>query len=160
MHSKLILGIDGGGTKTTCLLFDSYGNTIDSYIGKGSNLYVFKDEAIKKIINMIDYILNKNKVTYNDIVACGIGIAGISDLNQREVLLKELDRIKLTSKTLLLSDSEAAYKILCPSNNGILINIGTVASSRNAISSCKPNSRIVYNSPYWQYPLSSTAFGL
>ena len=133
MDKKLIIGLDGGGTNTTCILFDSNGFTLDTIYDKGSNLYVFKDDAIQRILFIIRSILEKNKLNYSDISAFGLGIAGISDLDGREKLLKELDRIKITKQTLLLSDVEAAYKILCPNNNGILINIGTgiICFSRN-----------------------------
>ena len=125
MDNQLIIGLDGGGTNTTCILFDSNGFTVDTIYDKGSNIYVFKDDAIQRILFIIRSILEKNKLNYSDISAFGLGIAGISDLDSREKLLKELDRIKITKQTLLLSDVEAAYKILCPNNNGILINIGT-----------------------------------
>ena len=125
MDNQLIIGLDGGGTNTTCILFDSNGFTVDTVYDKGSNLYVFKDDAIQRILFTIRSILEKNKLNYSDISGFGLGIAGISDLDSREKLLKELDRIKITKQTLLLSDVEAAYKILCPNNNGILINIGT-----------------------------------
>ena len=125
MDDQLIIGLDGGGTNTTCILFDSNGFTVDTIYDKGSNLYVFKDDAIQRILFIIRSVLEKNKLNYSDISAFGLGIAGISDLDSREKLLKELDRIKITKQTLLLSDVEAAYKILCPNNNGILINIGT-----------------------------------
>jgi len=122
---KIILGIDGGGTNTTCILFNNKGHTLDTVVEKGSNLYVFQEKGVQVIINLIQYILEKNKLNYNDVSAYGIAIAGISDLKYREVLLKELDRKNITRKTILLSDVEAAYQILCPENRGILINIGT-----------------------------------
>jgi len=124
-EKKLIIGIDGGGTSTTCILFDNNGYTIDTVRGKGSNLYVFQDEGVKVIINLIQYILDKNKLSYSDIESYGIAIAGISDLKYREVLLKELDRKNITKNTILLSDVEAAYQILCPENRGVLVNVGT-----------------------------------
>ena len=124
-NKKLIIGIDGGGTKTTCILFDIKGNTIDILHDKGSNLYVYKKESLAIILGSIHSILEKNKFSIEDVGAFGIAIAGISDLSQRELLLKELDRINITKKTILLSDVEAAYRILCPNNIGLLVNIGT-----------------------------------
>jgi len=125
MKKELIIGLDGGGTKTTCILFDSQGLKIDSIHDQGSNIYVFKDEGVATIMNIIRYMLDKNKLNYSDINAYGIGLAGISDLNYKEVLLKEFDRNNITKQTLFLSDAEAAFKVLCPTNIGILINIGT-----------------------------------
>ena len=124
-NKKLIIGIDGGGTKTTCILFDIKGNTIDILHNKGSNLYVYKKESLAIILGSIHSILEKNKFNIEDVGAFGVAIAGISDLSQRELLLKELDRINITKKTILLSDVEAAYRILCPNNIGLLVNIGT-----------------------------------
>ena len=123
--SELIIGIDGGGTKTSCILFDTGGNIIDRIIKEGSNLYVFKENGVNILLSAINKILKKNKLNIDDINAYGIAVAGISDQNQKDLLLKELDRIKITSKTILLSDVEAAYRILCPNQQGLLVNIGT-----------------------------------
>ena len=123
--SELIIGIDGGGTKTSCILFDTEGNIIDRIIKEGSNLYVFKENGVNILLSAINKILQKNKLNIDDINAYGIAVAGISDQNQKDLLLKELDRIKITSKTILLSDVEAAYRILCPKQQGLLVNIGT-----------------------------------
>ena len=123
--SELIIGIDGGGTKTSCILFDNEGNIIDRIIKEGSNLYVFKENGVNILLSAINEILQKNKLNIDDINAYGIAVAGISDQNQKDLLLKELDRIKITSKTILLSDVEAAYRILCPKQQGLLVNIGT-----------------------------------
>jgi N-acetylglucosamine kinase-like BadF-type ATPase len=122
---KIIIGIDGGGTKTRCVLFDANGNTIDILKGSGSNLYVYKDEGISVILDLINSILKNNKLSILDVDAFGIAVAGISDFDQKEILLKELDRLNITNKTILLSDVEASYKILCPNNTGLLVNIGT-----------------------------------
>lgn len=122
---KLIIGIDGGGTKTQAILFDNTGKTIDELECKGSNLYVYGEHGIKRIIGLIKDLIEINKLSFHDIDAYGIGVAGVSDLNQRESLLKELDRENISERTLILSDAECAYKILCPSNLGILVNIGT-----------------------------------
>ena len=125
MKNNYIIGIDGGGTKTTLSLFDDNGNILDLLQDTGSNLYVYKESGVKIIIKLINKVLKKHKLNYLDIRAYGIGIAGISDVFQRELLIKELDRINISNRSLVMSDVAAAYKILCPSNIGILINIGT-----------------------------------
>ena len=52
-------------------------------------------------------------------------MAGISDLNSRDLLLKEFDKLNITNNTILLSDTESAYQLLCPTGQGILVSIGT-----------------------------------
>ena len=59
MDNQLIIGLDGGGTNTTCILFDSNGFTMDTIYDKGSNLYVFKDDAIQlDKVCFFTYIIN------------------------------------------------------------------------------------------------------
>ena len=91
--SELIIGIDGGGTKTSCILFDTEGNIIDRIIKEGSNLYVFKENGVNILLSAINKILKKNKLNIDDINAYGIAVAGISDQNQKDLM--KLDRIKL-----------------------------------------------------------------
>ena len=56
-NNNYLIGIDGGGTNTKCILFDFGGNTIDVINGPGSNLYVFKERGVKVIINILSKIL-------------------------------------------------------------------------------------------------------
>ena len=76
MNNQLIIGVDGGGTNTTCTLFDSNGFTIDTIYDKGSNIYVFKEEGIQRILSVIRSILDKNKLNYSDVSAFGLGELG------------------------------------------------------------------------------------
>jgi len=120
-----ILGIDGGGTNTYAVIFDEEGKTIANCVSSGTNLNVYKELAIKRIIDLIKTISYKAKLTLDDISGYGIALAGVSDLNQREGLLKELDALNISSNSIVLSDTEAAYKLLCPSGNGVLLSVGT-----------------------------------
>ena len=88
-EKKLIIGIDGGGTKTLAILFDNTGMSIDELECQGSNLYVYGEEGVKRIITLIKGLLEKNKLSFDDVNSYGIGVAGISDLNQRELLFRD-----------------------------------------------------------------------
>ena len=125
MQDKYIIGIDGGATNSTGILFSTNGQTIDRVNTLGTNVSIYKNLAIDRIKNILYRLTQNSKINLEDISAFGIGVAGISDLNQRELLLKELDRLKIASKTLVISDLEAAYRLLCPTNQGIFISIGT-----------------------------------
>ncbi len=51
-----IVGIDGGGTKTHAILFDNKGNLHAECYTTGTNLYVYKESAINKILKKyLDY---------------------------------------------------------------------------------------------------------
>ena len=125
MQNKYIIGIDGGATNSTGILFSINGQTINRVNTLGTNVSIYKNLAIDRIKNILYRLTQNSKINLEDISAFGIGVAGISDLNQRELLLKELDRLKIASKTLVISDMEAAYRLLCPTNQGIFISIGT-----------------------------------
>ena len=125
MQDKYIIGIDGGATNSTGILFSTNGQTINRVNTLGTNVSIYKNLAIDRIKNILYRLTQNSKINLEDISAFGIGVAGISDLNQRELLLKELDRLKIASKTLVISDMEAAYRLLCPTNQGIFISIGT-----------------------------------
>ena len=125
MQNKYIIGIDGGATRSTGILFSQTGQTISSVNTSGTNVSIYKSLAIDRIKNILYKLTEDSKINLGDVSAIGIGIAGISDLNQREDLIKELDRLEIANKTLVISDLEAAYRLLCPTNQGIFISIGT-----------------------------------
>ena len=87
IENKYILGIDGGGSKTEAVIFDEQGQTLIKYSARGTNLYVYKEIAIKLIIELIEKLTNKLNINYSDISAFGCSLAGISDLNYRDLLL-------------------------------------------------------------------------
>jgi len=125
MSKLYFLGIDGGASTTTGVLIDNNGKTIGVFKTKGTNLNIYKKTAVNRVIDFIKKIIKNSKISFEDVSSFGIALAGISDLDQRENLLKELDAINISSKSIVLSDSEAAYKLLCPSGNGVLLSVGT-----------------------------------
>ena len=133
-NEKYILGIDGGGTSTKACLFDNLGKTIHQVNVGGTNLYTNKEVAIKKICSLVRKISTESEINLDRISAFGFALAGISDKNSRELLLKEFDRLKISSNSIILSDTEAAFNLLCPTGIGILISVGTgiMCMSRNS----------------------------
>ncbi len=131
--NKYIIGIDGGGTSTEGILFDSNGKPLAKLLVEGTNLYVYKEKAIKTILNLINQLLKSCDIDYSDISALGFGLAGVSDLSMRDLLLRELDKLGVGHKSLVISDIETAYQLLCPKGYGLLVSVGTgiVCMGRN-----------------------------
>jgi len=125
IKEKYILGVDGGGTKTIGCIFSCNGTTINTLQTKGTNLHLYRNESISRIVDIVIDLCNGAKIDILDIAAFGFGLAGISDVNQREMFLKELDKLKITSNSLILSDAEAAFHLLCPAGVGLVVSIGT-----------------------------------
>jgi N-acetylglucosamine kinase-like BadF-type ATPase len=124
-NNMYILGIDGGGTNTRGVIFNNEGKLLAELNDTGSNLYVYKENGVKIIINMVKDLAKQINIDTSDISALGFGLSGISDIHNRELLLKELDKNNLSKNSLILSDTEAAYQLLCPTGQGLLLSIGT-----------------------------------
>ena len=120
-----ILGIDGGATNTTGCIFTGEGDTVASIQTKGTNLNLYKSKSISRISKIIFDMCDNAKINITDISAFGFGLSGISDINQREMFMKELDKLKITSNSLILSDAEAAFHLLCPTGVGLMVSVGT-----------------------------------
>jgi N-acetylglucosamine kinase-like BadF-type ATPase len=56
-----------------------------------------------------------------------LGVAGVTNLDGRERLFKELDRLLLTDRALVTSDVEAAYEVCWGDGPGVLACVGTGA---------------------------------
>ena len=124
-NHKFILGIDGGGSNTRGVIFNQKGQILAELKAKGSNLYVYKENGVKTIIDLVKKLAKKANIDISEISALGFGLSGISDIHSRELLLKELDKLNLSKNSLILSDTESAYQLLCPTGRGILLSIGT-----------------------------------
>ena len=126
MKDKIyILGVDGGGSSTKACLFNQKGETINEITIGATNLYSGKEHSIKELCILIQAISEKSKISLEEISSYGLALAGVSDINHREMLLKELDRMNISSKSIILSDAEAAFNLLCPAGSGVMISVGT-----------------------------------
>ena len=122
---KYIIGIDGGATKTTGIILDTNGNTLGINTQVGTNLKLDPNDAPVIILNLIRELCRSIMISTDDISTVGLGLAGASHEFGREKLFKSLDNENLTKRTILCSDAEAAFKILCPLNYGIMLSVGT-----------------------------------
>ena len=120
------IGIDGGASKTRGVLIDNLGNTLSKIvIHKGSNLKENENEAPKILIDLVIDLCTNNSISLTDVNAFGFGLASASYDNGREKLFKELDRIGISENSILINDAEAAYKVICQQDVGILVTVGT-----------------------------------
>ena len=126
MKDKFFIGIDGGATKTVGVLFDINGKTLGSYYEEGSNLAISQEISSRRIINLINKLIENSKIKIEDICSIGIGVAGASNENGREHLFGLLDNLSLSDRTVITNDVETVYDYIWQSKNGgMLINVGT-----------------------------------
>ena len=120
-----IIGVDGGASKTRGVLFSDSGETLAATIDKGSNLSLNSESASDRILNIISNLCKEAKIPIDHVDAVGLGIAGSSNQDGRDLLFGKLDRMHLSQRTLIMNDAEAAYELSCPGDFGVLVTVGT-----------------------------------
>ena len=123
---KIYFGLDGGASSTRAILIDEDGKTLNKKkLNKGTNLKVYEGLANQRISDLILSLCNDISISIEDISAFGFGLAAVSYERGRELLFKELDRLNIAERSVLINDAEAAYKICCQDDVGILVTVGT-----------------------------------
>ncbi len=112
MAKKLFLGVDGGGTKTTAVVFDGDGKFVAKSVGESINYYsngLYTARAnMKKIID--DLALKTGTAIYE---AAVIGMSALNDRATDEELSAFADGIIEADAILMDSDLYIALEALC-----------------------------------------------
>lgn len=96
MKKKYVLGVDGGGTKTHCALFDTEGNKIDLISWGTTNHEYLRDGFIglkRELESMTSLILEKNGVSNEQIRNAVFGLAGVDTKTQQAVISNIISEI-------------------------------------------------------------------
>lgn len=124
--SKLILGIDGGGTKTHAVIVDLSGNILATAANSGANWERTGITATEVILQeLFHHVLTETSATSQDIVAATFALAGIdweSDLDLFRPIAKLLN---LGERAVFINDSIAALFAGSPSGIGCVSIAGT-----------------------------------
>lgn len=141
-HDDLILGIDLGGSKILAAVVDTQGRVVSGHenvtpADKG------REAVIQRIVDSARGALEQARVAMSKISVVGIGAAGISNPEAgilftspnlpglREVLLADIIQEKLSKKTFIINDANAAalgelyYGAARNARNFIYITIST-----------------------------------
>ena len=91
---KYLIGIDGGGTKTHCIITNLEGNILYQYSGSPSNFLILGVEKVSEtILDLINRCKDKLKIRYEDIGYILLGTTGAgrrSDAERLETAFYEL----------------------------------------------------------------------
>jgi glucosamine kinase len=80
-----VLGFDGGGTKTECVLMDAAGKMLArSLAGPSNSSRVGVESAAREIENAADFCLKEVRAERNAVAALGAGLAGTTDPDRKE----------------------------------------------------------------------------
>lgn len=88
---KYLIGMDGGGTKTKCIITDHELNPIYETTGGPSNFLMLGNEKVSEtIFSLINECINHQKISYEDIDAIVLGTTGGGRRSDAESLEKSI----------------------------------------------------------------------
>ncbi|UCD38048.1 MAG: hypothetical protein JSW54_00755 [Fidelibacterota bacterium] len=123
----IILSIDGGASRTRGVLFTETGEIRLHLETEATSLSRPDADSARILGRFIPQLAEGAGLDLNDIVLVNVGVAGVSNLDARERLFKELDRLGLTDRAIVTSDVEAAYEVVWGNAPGALVCVGTGA---------------------------------
>ena len=127
MAMKYLIGIDGGGTKTDCIITDENFNQLYSLQGGPLNLLSSPlSESSRTIIQLINSCLSKLNITLAHLDCIGIGAAGAGRIEETEKLKISLKALLPPSINLnVTTDAEAALEGAFNGKLGCILISGT-----------------------------------
>lgn len=88
---KYLIGMDGGGTKTKCILTDINLNPVYETTSRPSNFLVIGTEKVSEtILNLINECLSNQKISSDDVAAIVLGTTGGGRRNDAELLENQI----------------------------------------------------------------------
>lgn len=123
--SKYLIGVDGGASHTTAVIINRDGDALFTKTVGGTNLALYQDKAPVILVELVSALLKKTGITVNEIAGIGLGLAGASNSDGRDLVFKAFDKLNLSARMMISSDAESAYRITCPTNTGIMLSVGT-----------------------------------
>src|SRR6266436_4406797 len=131
---RWVLGFDGGGTKTECVLMDTAGKMLARSVSGPSNPWpVGVESARREIEKAADLCLQKAGATRNGVVALGAGLAGTGKPELKEGMKASLAGAFPAAAVSVFTDLEMA---LAAAGEGPVIVLvagtGSAAIGRNA----------------------------
>lgn len=124
----IVIGIDGGGTKTAGRLADHNAVTLADHIGGPSNMQVIGAEACAEMFHkVITYLCNKAHCSIEDVKSVAIGLAGAGRASDRLSVHNYLEKkLKLpNTKLTVVSDADIALEAAYGEQTGIIVIAGT-----------------------------------
>jgi glucosamine kinase len=132
MGAMHVLGIDGGATKTVCLLADAQGAIVSDSRGPGTNLHVAGELAVEHILREVtEAAIGDRSITA---AAICLGMAGVDREDEARTVGAIMRRIGPQSRVIVVNDALIALVAGAGDAAGIVINAGTgsIVYGRNA----------------------------
>ena len=127
-HERLLLGIDGGGTKTEFTLVSCDGSVIMRTVKSGCNP---NDVGYSKSFALLRDEINKIISKYKSVEAIFLGIAGITAGNNKEKLYSDLKSCYPNTKIQIQSDIFNLFAMCDNTSMAVISGTGSVVFVKN-----------------------------
>lgn len=109
LEMNYILGCDGGGTKTECILMDASDHVMArTFAGPSNPTRIGVEAAVRSVVEAADLCLRDSGLNLTAISAIGAGLAGTANLEMRESMRAAIQAAFPGIRVTLLTDLEAA----------------------------------------------------
>jgi len=126
---QLVMGVDGGGTKTVACLAELRAGQPLHILGRGrggpGNLLVVGEKAFTHLKEAIDRAFADASLPPNPVQRLCLALAGSDRESVRERLAQWVHQEKLANDLLMVHDGEAALSVVPPAVAGIALISGT-----------------------------------
>jgi N-acetylglucosamine kinase-like BadF-type ATPase len=128
----VVLGIDAGGTKTVCQMAGEDGVVLAEARGSGANLLSLGEQGVEIALRGVISETMADRPNHVDAVC--LGMAGVDQPREAEVVRGVLARIGHFGQALVVSDSLIALEAGAPGSPGVVVASGTgsIAYGRDA----------------------------
>ena len=123
----VILSIDGGASRTRGVLFTEGGAVSVHRETEATSLSRADADAPQLLGWFVAELADQSGLGIEGVDLVNVGVAGVSNQDARERLLKELDALGVSDRSLVTSDVEAAYETVWGKGPGVLVCVGTGA---------------------------------
>uniref|UniRef100_A0A831X8M6 BadF/BadG/BcrA/BcrD type ATPase n=1 Tax=Thermorudis peleae TaxID=1382356 RepID=A0A831X8M6_9BACT len=126
--ARLLLGVDGGATKTRALLADLAGRVVGAGTAGSSNYQsVGLERAVTAIVEAIRAAFADARLMpgEDEVAAACFGLAGVDRPDDRERLSGRLERERLGRRMVIVNDSELVLAAGCSDGWGVAVISGT-----------------------------------
>jgi N-acetylglucosamine kinase-like BadF-type ATPase len=126
--SELLLGVDGGATKTVAIVADASGRVLGAGRSGSSDIHAtgHPDEAVDRVADAARQALDAAGVAGSDLAQGAFGLCG-ADWPEDMVLYRDglMERLALTRLPLVVNDAMGALRAGTPDGVGVSLVIGT-----------------------------------
>ncbi len=124
--SLIVVGVDGGGTKTRVMVADEHGKVLAEEVGAASAVQPGQAEASADVIAQLvrEALINADLGHVRPRALCA-GVAGTGREDTREALWRALVELDVADETVVHSDAAVALDDAFGEGSGVMLIVGT-----------------------------------